>query len=98
MEKVLDQILETQNQILKTLQQHGEQLKTLEQGQTRLENKANKLELRMENEIIEKLRGLYDDREIQNERLGRIESKLDSIEIDAGYLVARVSRLEKVAK
>jgi len=98
MEKNLNQILETQNQILITLQQQGEQLKSLEHGQTRLENKVDKLEIRMENEVINKIRALFGDREAQNERLDRIESKVDSTEIDTHYLVARVSRLEKLAK
>lgn len=31
-------------------------------------------------------------------RLGNIEERLDSIEIDTDYLVSRVARLERMAK
>ncbi|MHB8125266.1 MAG: hypothetical protein ACYDEJ_06395 [Desulfitobacteriaceae bacterium] len=45
---------------------------------------AGKLNLRIENEVIKKIHGLYDDREIQNgairdiqDTLNRMEAKLD---------------------
>lgn len=67
-------------------------------GQQRLESKMDNIELRMENEVIDRIRGLFDAREVQNDRFDRIEEKLGSIETDTGYLVARVARLEHVAK
>lgn len=56
------------------------------------------LETRIENEVIDKIRGLYDFREVTNDQVTKVMDKLDSIEIDTGYLVSRVARLEKMAK
>lgn len=75
-----------------------EQLKALTEGQVKLEATLLKLETNIENEVIDKIRGLYDDREVQNERFDRIEEKLGSIEVDTGYLVAKVAKLERIAK
>ncbi|WP_051688267.1 hypothetical protein [Desulfofalx alkaliphila] len=75
-----------------------EQLQTLTQGQARLESGLEKLELRVENEVINKLEGLYLYREVQNEKLDKIEQKLTDVEVDTDYLVLRVKRLEMMAK
>ncbi|HBV97733.1 MAG: hypothetical protein JL50_03175 [Peptococcaceae bacterium BICA1-7] len=105
MEKVLNQILETQSQILKTLQQQGEQLQTLnnrvgglEKGQTRLGSKVDKIEIRMENEVIDRIRALFDNREVQNDRLERIENKLDDMATDVSYVAAKIAVSGKLAK
>ncbi|ABO49517.1 hypothetical protein Dred_0982 [Desulforamulus reducens MI-1] len=76
----------------------SEQMQALTQGQVRLENDLKRLEVRMENEVIERLRGLYDDREVQNEKLDKIEQRLTDIEVDTSYLVLKVKGLEKIAK
>lgn len=83
-EKFQDLMLQQFNQVF-------EKLDSLERGQL-------KLETRIENEVIDKIRALFDDRDLQNTRLNRIENKVESIGIDTGYLVARVARLEKAAK
>lgn len=75
-----------------------EQLKSLTDGQKELKKDVIRIETRMENEVIDKIRALFDDRDLQNARLNRIENKVESIGIDTGYLVARVARLEKAAK
>ncbi|MEW6698149.1 MAG: hypothetical protein ACOY35_13750 [Bacillota bacterium] len=80
-----------QNSVLK-------QMQALTQGQARLETDLKKLELKMENEVIERLRGLYDDREVRNEKLDKIEQRLTDIEVDTNYLVLKVKRLEMMAK
>ncbi|NPV54900.1 MAG: hypothetical protein HPY71_15530 [Firmicutes bacterium] len=64
----------------------------------RVEKGQLRLEARLETEVIDKVRALFDDREVQNDRLDRIESKLDDISTDTRYLVARVAKLEKSAK
>lgn len=95
MEKVLNQILETQNQILKTLQQHGEQLQSLEKGQHRLES-------RLESEAFDKISTLFDGHSLRGDQIERLQihlnERLDSIENDTRYLVTKVVRLEKMAK
>lgn len=128
------------------------QLQTLHEGQQlirqELKQDINKLEVRIENEVIDKIRGLNDAREVISDNLTKVNStlenlavrigdlkgevllnrrettdkiralsdgfylrgdqienlkkhideRLDSIEIDTGYLVSRVARLEKMAK
>ncbi|MDO7787635.1 hypothetical protein [Desulforamulus aquiferis] len=91
MEQILKQILENQNQILKTLQHQGKKLDSLEKSQLRFETS-------IENEIIDKIRALFDAREITNEQLTKVIEKLDRIEVDTSYLANRVSTLEKLAK
>jgi len=59
---------------------------------------VSKFEIRIENEVIEKIRGLYDDREVQNNRFDRIESKLDDISTDVGYIAAKIAGFGKLAR
>lgn len=89
----------------KSQQQLESRIGNIEKGQLRLETRMEaveknqlRLESRIESEVVEKIRGLYDNREVQNERFERIENKISSIEKDTGYLVAKVARLESLAK
>ena len=74
----------------------------LKHGQKRLENKVDKLEVRMENEVIEKINILIDSHKLEGDQIENLKTHLDerfdSIEIDTLYLVSRVSRLENLAK
>lgn len=86
MEEALKQILDGQNLILKTLQQHSAQLETLQKGQ-------QKLESRIENEVIDKIRILFDAREVQKDlnqqiinTLGRIEAKIDVLQLETAHI------------
>lgn len=86
-----------------------QQLKVLTEGQSRiesrmdkLETKVDKLDLRTENEVIDKVRVLFDGYTLRGDQIEylqkHLDQRLDSIEVDTGYLVARVARLEKLAK
>lgn len=121
MEEILKQILGSQKDIQKTLQQqsqvlqqHGKileqqgealqqqssQLDSLQKGQTTLESHIDlldsnqiKLETRIENEIIEKIRALYDARSVQNDintriidTLERIETKIDVLQMETAHV------------
>jgi len=86
LEEALKQILDGQNLILKTLQQHSAQLETLQKGQ-------QKLESRIENEVIDKIRILFDAREVQKDlnqqiinTLGRIEAKIDVLQLETAHI------------
>lgn len=86
MEKILNKILESQNQILKTLQQHSEQFATL---RTRID----KLESNIENKVDDKVRGLYDAREVQTDvnqqilqTLVRMEAKIDVLQLETANI------------
>ncbi|MEW6697489.1 MAG: hypothetical protein ACOY35_08270 [Bacillota bacterium] len=102
MERVLTQILEELkflNQRVGSMEQVQQQLiQELKADIQKVESKVEKLELRIENEVADKIRGLYDFREVNNDQFTKVIEKLESIEIDTGYLVSRVARLEKMAK
>ncbi|AGL01125.1 hypothetical protein [Desulfoscipio gibsoniae] len=70
-----------------------------------IDTKLTKQAVRVENEIEPKINTLFAGHKQHTEQLARIEERinnhterLDSIEIDTGYLVSRVARLEKIAK
>ena len=72
------------------------QLQTLTEGQQMLSEKVNIIDLnqiRMENELTEKIRGLYDSREVQNDvneriisTLERLEAKIDVLQLETAHL------------
>ncbi|TDA70527.1 MAG: hypothetical protein D9V47_00830 [Clostridia bacterium] len=76
--------------------QRGQQ--AMQQDIIELQRGQRRIETRMENEIIEKIGALFDDREVQNDRLDRIESKLEDISADVRYLVTKVALVEKMVK
>jgi len=83
-QKEMQETLEQQEKIL---QQQSRRLDSLQKGQTRLESRIDfldksqlKLEDRIENEIIEKIRALYDARSVQEDINSRITDTLDRIE------------------
>lgn len=77
-----------------------------------LETGQRRIEMRMENEVIEKIRAVFDGWKAHEEKLERVMSTLqehetklehvinvvDDISTDTRYLVARVAKLEKLAK
>lgn len=86
-----------------------QQLKVVADSQSRiesrmdsLETKVDKLELSIENEVTDKVRALFDGHKLRGDQIENLQKhldqRLDSIDIDTGYLVARVARLEKLAK
>ncbi len=68
----------------------GQEIQELRQGQGRLENKVDKLEVRMEHEVIEKVGALFDGDSLRGEQIENLKThldeRLDSIEIDTQYL------------
>ncbi|AEG16024.1 hypothetical protein Desku_2497 [Desulfofundulus kuznetsovii DSM 6115] len=100
---------EFQSLVLQQLEKINKRLDSLEEGQlhltTRLDNvdnKVDKLGLRLENEVIDKVRALFDGFALRGDQIERLQKhldkRIDSIETDTRYLVARVARLEKLAK
>ena len=58
-----------------------------------IENRIDKLEIRMENAVIDKVRALFDAREVQNDineriinALGRIEAKVDVLQMETASI------------
>jgi len=109
MENVLNEILSKLDSLDQGQQElrHGQQ--SLDQGQQELktgiqkvESKVDKLELRMEDEAFNKIGALFDGYSLTGDQIERLQKhldeRLDSIENDTRYLVARVARLEKLAK
>ena len=81
--EVLAKILEGQNDLRNELKQEMKAVST----------KVDKLEMRMENEIIDKIKILFDAREVQNESIAniaetliRVEAKLDVLQLETAHI------------
>ncbi|MBO8136765.1 MAG: hypothetical protein H0Z40_01300 [Desulfotomaculum sp.] len=84
------------------------QLKSLVDGQQEISSEVNNLksdvdelkrgqqriETRIENELVDKVRALFDDREVQNDKLDQISDKLTDIDDSITYVLAKVARHE----
>lgn len=83
------------DKVFKKLESMENRLSSLEKGQTRLETS-------IENEVLEKIHAISDSFKLRGDQIEslnkQLNERLDSIEIDTGYLVSRVARLEKLAK
>ncbi|MDQ0287800.1 DNA anti-recombination protein RmuC [Desulfofundulus luciae] len=101
--KALNQRVGNIEQRIGDLEQGQQQLeKELKAAIKNVDNKVDKLGLRLENEVIDKVRALFDGFALRGDQIERLQKhldeRLDSIETDTRYLVARVARLEKLAK
>ena len=66
-----------------------QQLQGLAEGQQKLESKVDKLETRMENEVIDKIRALFDDRSMSQDYFASIKDSLARIEDRVEFLGRR---------
>jgi len=83
----------------KVLEQILAELQTLKKGQGRIETKVDKLELRMENEVIEKIRALFDDRSMNQDYFASIKDSLARIEDRVEFLARQnIDHLENIRK
>lgn len=106
-EEILKQILKSQQNTQKTLEkqgqtleQHSNQVNSFEDRQSRFESRMEsldknqlKLEAKLENEIVDKIRSLYDARSVQEDintriidTLERIEAKIDILQIETAHV------------
>lgn len=81
--KMLAKILEGQNELQNELKQEIREVSS----------KVNKLEMRVENEVIDRIKILFDAREVQNEAivnisetLNRVEAKLDVLQLETAHI------------
>ncbi|MDR3540664.1 MAG: hypothetical protein P4L69_06790 [Desulfosporosinus sp.] len=81
--EMLARILAGQNDLQNELKQEIRAVST----------KVDKLEMRMENEIVDKIKILFDAREVQNvaianigETLDRVEAKLDVLQLETAHI------------
>lgn len=68
----------------------------LEEGQQRLEGRMDKLESKIETEITDKIRALYDFREVQADINNRIITTLDRIEAKVDVLQMETAQIRRV--
>ncbi|GAB4261941.1 hypothetical protein [Thermincola ferriacetica] len=68
----------------------------LEEGQQRLESRMDKLESKIETEITDKIRALYDFREVQADINNRIITTLDRIEAKVDVLQMETAQIRRV--
>lgn len=81
-------------------------LESMQQGQNMIAKQVNELsgefidirqsQVRMENELTEKVRALFDAREVQNDVNERIMSTLDRIEAKVDVLQLETAHLRRV--
>lgn len=90
-DKFQELVLQQFSKVFEKIDSMDSRLKAVERGQLRFET-------RMENEVIDKIKILFDADKARNDKLNQVIDKLHSIEIDTGYLVSKVARLEKMAK
>ena len=109
-EQLLKEILESQQLIIKTLQKHSSQLDQFQKNQIRLETSMEtiehktdridigllKLETRMETEVVDKIHGLFDARNVQNDVNQRIISTLDRLETKVDVLQMETAHIRRV--
>lgn len=110
MEKVLNQILtelQSLNQRVGGLEQcignleHGQQQlkQEFKADIQKVESKVDKLELRMENEVIDKIRALFDDRSMNHDYFASIKDSLARIEDRVDFLARQnIEHLENLRK
>ncbi|MEW6447854.1 MAG: hypothetical protein AB1426_07170 [Bacillota bacterium] len=103
MEELLQQILakledlsqgqQAQNQRLQRLEEGQEALRTdvgsLRQGQEALQNRLVALEVRLENEVFEKIRALFDARQVHLDYFESIRDALTRVEENIDHLIRR---------
>lgn len=111
-EKFQELMLQQFQNITGELKNLNRQVANMEEGQSRLASVVDKLEVRLgtvekgqlkletklENEVADKIRALFDDREVQNDKLARMEDKLERVANDTAYLVSEAARLKRAAK
>ena len=82
-------VLKTDVAVLKT------DVLSLKEGQAMLEQKFDKMAVKIENELVDKTRALFDGREVHNDRFELLMNKLDGVAKDTSFLVREVSVLKK---
>ena len=76
-DQILKEILESQQLIIKTLQKHSSQLDELRKNQIRFDNKVDKLETRMETQVIDKISILFDGYSLRGDQIENLQKHLD---------------------
>ncbi|GEA18995.1 MAG: hypothetical protein PWR22_1080 [Moorella sp. (in: firmicutes)] len=105
MEEILKQLLQGQEEIKKTLQQHTEILQqhteTLQQHSKQLdylEQRMIKIENRLDNELLPKINVLFDAFELRGDEIAKLQKhlddRLDIIALDVNYLLGKTARQE----
>lgn len=86
----------------KSLDSVGRRLDAVEVRLDRVEKIQVRFETRVENEVIDKIRILFDGYSLRGDQIENLQKhldeRLDSIESDTRYLTSRVAKLEKLAK
>ncbi len=98
-QQALEQGQQELRQSVRALEQGQQELKT---SVCRVETRVEKLELRLENEVINKIGALFNGYSLRGDQIERLQKhldeRLDRIESDTRYLVTRVARLEQLVK
>jgi hypothetical protein len=84
--EMLAKIIEGQNELQNELKQEIREVST----------KVDKLEMRMENEVIDRIKILFDAREIQNEAIANISETLNRVEVKLDVLQLETAHIRRI--
>ena len=84
--KMLAKIIEGQNELQNELKQEIREVST----------KVDKLEMRMENEVIDRFKILLDAREIQSEAISNISETLNRVEVKLDVLQLETAHIRRI--
>ncbi|MEG6522407.1 hypothetical protein [Desulfotomaculum sp. 1211_IL3151] len=97
----LDALSENLKGLEKSQLKMDHRLSSLENGQVKMTDRLNslekglqKVETRIENELTEKIRGLYDSREVTNDKFDQILNKLTDLENTSDYVLLKLAQHE----
>ncbi|MBO8138287.1 MAG: hypothetical protein H0Z40_09175 [Desulfotomaculum sp.] len=87
-----------EGKILKMLETLTNDVAGIKSDVAELKRGQQRIETRIKNELVDKVRALFDAREVQGDINTKILDKLEDIEINTNYTAAKVSRLKQVVK
>jgi hypothetical protein len=92
-DKLGNRIAEMDNRLGSRIDEIGNRINVMGNQIVEMDSRLGKLEVRVENEVINKIRGLYDFREVQMNHnqcvidvLQRIEAKVDILQVETAHV------------
>jgi response regulator RpfG family c-di-GMP phosphodiesterase len=86
-----------QDLVLEHLARLTQEMTGVKQGQQELTNKVDKLEARFENEVIDKIKTLFEARWADREILERVEKRVDAIFEQVAVHEVQIKVIKKAA-
>lgn len=85
---------EFQNLVIQNFQKVFAKIDFLEKGQQYISKDLTRLETRIENEVVDKVRSLYDARELHQDQIDQVNEKLSDMDDKLDYLLLKTAKHE----